>query len=164
VKVCHRKPLTDEQKAARKAYKRQWYLANRERTLAVNQAYRENNPELIKRLKKEWGEENKDKVRAWHAAYRKTSEWKEYQSQYVQKHPRKEYRRKYYMTNRERLIKEAWEWQKANRGQRNTGLRELHLKKWLKRAGWTYEEFLRREVLGCEICGKLREESQTRRC
>ncbi len=57
-----RKPLTDEQKIARAEYKRNYYLANKERLLCEQKEYQINNKERKKEYDKKYREYNKDKL------------------------------------------------------------------------------------------------------
>lgn len=151
--------LTPEEREARKAelkvYKRQWYLANREHTLAVNQAYRERNPELITRLKKEWADANREKVVRMARERRRSNpeQRKAYEATYRQWPHAKAYQRDYYMANQDTIKKRTAQWQKNNKPRHLSSVRERLLTKWLLRAGWTRDEYERRLALGCEICG-----------
>jgi len=64
--------MTPEEKAARKkAFRKAYYEANKEREAAVNKAYREANPEKIKAIRKEYCEANKERN------YERTRIWRE---------------------------------------------------------------------------------------
>lgn len=155
--------LTSEEKASRgenrTLYKRQWYLANRERVLAVNQAYREKNPELIARLKKEWTEVNKERIREM-ARERDRSKPKEerlaegarYRTR--QGETLKNKQKEYYKRNKARLLAAAHKRHAENRDEINERQRVRVVQRWLKIAGWSQAEYERRLGLGCEICGK----------
>lgn len=150
-----RKPLTPEQKAAAKARKRRWYLANRERVLAANQAYREKNPELIARLKKEWADANKEKVRLRRNELRAAAPEKrqQYEAEQRKKPHVKKYQRDYYYMNQSKLKMRRLNYHAANREVSCARMRDYTVRRWLKQAGWSEAELQRRVALGCEICG-----------
>ncbi len=120
--------LTPEEREARgenrTLYKRQWYLANRERVLAVNQAYREKKRSAKGARSARQGETLKDK------------------------------QREYYQRNKARILAAANKRHAENRDEINERQRVRIVQRWLKIAGWSQAEYERRLGLGCEICGK----------
>lgn len=153
-----RKLPDDVRRARQKARRRAHYLANRERTLAVNQAYREKNPELIARLKKEWGAANRDKIRELtqhkRAALPKGARKAEGVKYRMKRGDElKASQKEYYRTHKEQIaarskIRGA---EKRDEIAAKTKLRSIQ--RWLKIAGWSQAELERRIALGCELCG-----------
>lgn len=61
--------------------------------------------------------------------------------------------RKYYVENREALIARRMCNYHANRDGECAKMRESNKANWLKRAGWSQEEYQERLYRGCGICG-----------
>ncbi len=155
--------LTPEEREARderkRVRRREHYRLNREHTLAVNQAYREKNPELIARLKKQWADANKPRLMARLAEKRRA------QPKSVRQLEGEKYRMKrgdalkqsqfeYYRQHKPRLlVYQKTRREGSNREEIIGGQRRRWLQRWLDRAGWSLEEYHARREAGCEICG-----------
>lgn len=73
---CERLRARGRDKEERRLRKRAWYEQNRDRTLAVNAAYRETHKEEIKQHQKLWYEENREDRSAYHKDWRERNKEK----------------------------------------------------------------------------------------
>jgi len=64
-----RKPLTQEQKEARKVKRREWYKKNVAEIRAYHRAYRRSHREKVNATLKAWTEKNKDRILERHREY-----------------------------------------------------------------------------------------------
>lgn len=144
-------------KEQKRTYRRQWYIANRERTLAVNQEYRRKNPELIAELKKQWASRNKEKVKEHARARRRVNPRAkiEYEREFRERYREtlSAYNRDYYLANREMLMARSRTWLANNRERARLTTQVRSIRRWLTRAGWSWDEYDIRYSQGCEICG-----------
>lgn len=65
-----RKPLTEEQKARRKEYKKAWNAANKEKVAAYNREWIEKNPDRARESRRLWAVKNPEKISEKDSKYR----------------------------------------------------------------------------------------------
>ena len=91
--------MTKEEK--QKAYKRKWYIENKEKTIARSAAWQKANPEKAKASKKAWNQDNLDY-------------FKKYRETWYTDNP--DYNRAYYEANKEKCAANTKAWCKENKG------------------------------------------------
>ena len=92
-------------KEERREYKRQWYLANKDKFAERNKEYRQSNKDKIAEYMKKYYQANKEKILEQQKEYYQSN--KEKIAEYM-----KEYQKEYYQTNREKKLEQQKEYDK----------------------------------------------------
>jgi len=124
-----KKELTEEQKEAKKLYKREYYLKNKQR---IKEYLLKNKEEISKKANertKKWLENNKEKRNNYLKEYsiKNSEKIKQYQKNYKSKNDNREkaivYSKLYYNENKEELLVKQKEYAQKNKNNRNIYLK-----------------------------------------
>ena len=113
-----RKPLTEEQKARRKEYKKAWNAANKEKVAAYNREWIEKNPDRARESRRLWAVKNPEKISEKDSKYRANNAEKLRELSKTNYEKNKEalslYYQERYVFHRDEILERNAAWRSAN--------------------------------------------------